>query len=95
MHLSQNAPGYFLIHEIIYKQLISNSRFKSPWKSYLHRRNTDADIKNGFVDMAGEGEGGTNRENSIETYILPDVKQRASGKLLFNRGSSTWYSAIT
>ena len=74
MHLSQNAPGYFLIHEIIYKQLISNSRFKSPWKLYLYGGNTDADMDNGFVDMAGEGEGGTNLENSIETYILPYVK---------------------
>ena len=71
MHLSQNGPRYFLIHEIINKQLISNSRFKSPWKSYLFGRTTDADIENGFVDMAGEGEGGTNLENSIETYVLP------------------------
>ena len=30
----------------------------------------------------GEGEGGTNGESNIETYILPYVKQVASGNLL-------------
>ena len=33
-----------------------------------------ADIDNGLVDTAGEGEGGTNWESSAETYVLPYVK---------------------
>ena len=35
----------------------------------LQGRNGDADIENGLVDTAGEGEGGTDRENSIDIYI--------------------------
>ena len=34
------------------------------------------------MDTAGEGEGGMNRENSMETYTLPYVKDTASGDLL-------------
>ena len=33
----------------------------------------DTDVKNGLLDYMGEGEGGTIRENSIETYILPYI----------------------
>ena len=33
-----------------------------------------ADIDNGLVDTAGEGEGGTNWERGAETYVLPYVK---------------------
>ena len=46
------------------------------------------DIKNRFLDTAGEGEGGMNWEDSTETYTLPYVKQRANGKLLYNTGHS-------
>ena len=38
----------------------------------------DTDIKDRFVDYAGEGEGGTIWDNSIETRILPYVKQMTS-----------------
>ena len=34
----------------------------------------DADIENRLVDTEDEGEGCTNGESSIETYILPYVK---------------------
>ena len=34
----------------------------------------DADIENRVVDTEREEEGGTNGESSIETYILPYVK---------------------
>ena len=34
----------------------------------------DTDIKNRLLDSVGEGEGRIIWENSIETYILPDVK---------------------
>ena len=36
---------------------------------------------------AGEGEGGMNWEISTDIYILPCVKQTASGKLLYSPGS--------
>ena len=44
------------------------------WWIYLQGSNGDADIENRFVDTAGDGEGGTNWENSMETYTLPYVK---------------------
>jgi len=65
------------------------------WWTYLQGRNRDTGIENRLMDTAGEGEGGTNWENSIETYILPYVKQISSGKLLYNTGSSTWCSVTT
>ena len=34
----------------------------------------DTDVKNGFLDSVGEGEGGMIWENSIEAYALPHVK---------------------
>ena len=51
-------------------------------------RNRDIDIENNLVDTVGEGEGGTNGENSTDMYHLPCVKQIASGKLLHSAGSS-------
>ena len=41
------------------------------------------------------GDGGVNCESSIKTYPLPYVKQIASGKLLYNTGSSAWCSLTT
>ena len=38
----------------------------------------DIDVKNRLLDSVGEGEGGMIWENSIETCILPYVKQVAS-----------------
>ena len=38
----------------------------------------DTDIKNRLLDSVGEGEGGMVWENSIETCILPYVKQIAN-----------------
>ena len=35
--------------------------------------NGDTDIENGLVDMMREGEGGTNRESSIDIYTLSCV----------------------
>ena len=40
------------------------------------------------VDTAGEGEGGTNGETSMETYTLPYVKYIASGNSLYEAGRS-------
>ena len=36
------------------------------------------------MDTGGEGEGGTNGESRLETYLLPYVKQIASGNLLYD-----------
>ena len=44
------------------------------WWTYLQGRDRDADIKNGLVNTAGEGEGGKNWEISIDIYILPYIK---------------------
>ena len=46
----------------------------------------DTDIKNRFLDYMGEGEGGMIRENSIETCILPYVKQTSSANLMHEAG---------
>ena len=45
--------------------------YKKKWYSwtYLQGRNRDANIENRLVGTAGEGESGTNWDNSIETYI--------------------------
>ena len=40
------------------------------WWTYLQGSNRDADIENRLADTVGEGEGGTNREISIEIYAL-------------------------
>ena len=37
----------------------------------LQSRNRDADIEDVLVDAAGKGEGGTNRESSIDIYTPP------------------------
>ena len=40
------------------------------------------------MDTMGEGEGGTNRESSVETYTLPFVKYISGGNLLNDVGNS-------
>ena len=44
----------------------------------MQNRNRDTDIQNRLLYSVGEGEGGMFRENSIETRILPKVKQTTS-----------------
>ena len=61
----------------------------------MHCGIRDTDIENRLVDTVGEGEGWTNWERSMETYILPYVKQIASGNLLYDAGSSAQYSMTT
>ena len=48
----------------------------------------DTDVKNRLLDYAGEGKGGTIRENGIETCILPYVKQMTSANLMHEAGHS-------
>ena len=38
--------------------------------------------------MGEEGEGGRNGESNMEVYILPYVKEMASGNLLYDSGNS-------
>ena len=48
----------------------------------------DTDAKNRLLVSVGEGEGGLICENSIETYILPYVKQMTSPSLMHETGHS-------
>ena len=47
----------------------------------LEGRNRDADVVKRLVDTAGEGEGGTNGESSIDICTPRCIKQAASRKL--------------
>ena len=47
------------------------------------------------LEYMGEGEGRTKGESSMETYMLPFIKQTAGGNLLYNTGSSTRCSVKT
>ena len=68
---------------------------KCYWWTYFQGRNKDTEVEDGLVGTVREGEVGTNWESSIEIYTLPCVKQIASGKLLYNTGSSTQCSVTT
>ena len=46
----------------------------------------DTDVKNRLLVCVGEGEGGMIWENSIETCILPYVKQMTSASLMNEAG---------
>ena len=48
----------------------------------------DTDVKNRLLDSVGEGEVGMIWENSIETCILPYVKQMASPGSMHEAGCS-------
>ena len=52
------------------------------------RQKGDTDVKNRLLDSVGEGEDGMIWENSIETCILPYVKQIASPGLKHGAGCS-------
>lgn len=45
----------------------------------MQDRNRDADMESRLVDTVGEGEGGTNREESVETYTLTCVNRKLLG----------------
>ena len=48
----------------------------------------DTDVKNRLLNSVGEGEGGMIGENSIETCILPYVKQMISPSSMHETGHS-------
>ena len=47
------------------------------------------------MDTVWEGDGGTNRESSVNTYTLPYVHSMASGNLLFDLRNSAQCSVAT
>ena len=59
------------------------------WWNYLQGSTGDTDIENRLEDTVGEGEGGADWEDGVETYMLPYVKRMAGGNLLCDSGSST------
>ena len=62
----------------------------------MQGNNRDADTENRIVDTVQEGEGGMNRESSIETYTLPCVKQIAPvGICCMMQGAQTVGSVTT
>ena len=58
----------------------------------MQGRNRDTDIVYRVMDPVGAGEDGTIGESSFEIYTSPYAKERASGMLLNNTGSSAWSS---
>ena len=50
----------------------------------------DTGVKNRLLDSVGEGKGGMIWENSIETCILPYVKQITGAGLMHETGCSGW-----
>ena len=60
------------------------------WWTYLQGSNGDTDLENTFIDLGVgvEGEGGTNGESSVETYITI-WKIDSKWELLCDTGSST------
>ena len=58
------------------------------WWTYFQGRNRDTDIRDGSVDIVGEGEGETNWDSSTDLYTLPCVKEIASENLPYSIGSS-------
>ena len=48
----------------------------------------DTDVKNRLLDYVGESEGGAIWETSVETCILPYVKQMTSASLIHEAGHS-------
>ena len=52
------------------------------------------DVENGLVNTVRAGESGTNRENRIDIYTLPCVKQTVA-ELANNTGTPAQYSVMT
>ena len=80
---------------IVYYCIYMESRKMARIWTYLQGQNRDADIENRPLDTVGEGEGGMNRESSMETHTLPYLNYIASGDLLYDSGSSNLCSLTT
>ena len=55
----------------------------------------DTDVKNRLLDSMGECGSGMISENSIETCILPYVKQMTCASSMHEAGHSNWCSVTT
>ena len=72
--------------EILYiNTYICNSERQYQW-SYMQSSIRDTDIKNRPLYSVREVNGGMIWENSIETYVLPCVKQITSASLMYDAG---------
>ena len=58
-------------------------------------RKRDTDVQNRLLDSVGEGEDGMFREKSIETSILPRVKQIPSPGWMHETGAQGWCTGKT
>ena len=52
-------------------------------------------VQNRLLDSVGEGEGGMFQESSIETCMLPRVKQITSPGLMHETSAQTWCTGKT
>ena len=55
----------------------------------------DTDVQNRILDSAGEGEGGTFRENSIDTCILSRVKRITNPGWMHETNARAWCAGKT
>ena len=58
-------------------------------------RKSDTEVYNRLLDSMGEGEDGMIRENSIETCILPRVKQITSPGWMHETSARGWCTGMT
>ena len=61
----------------------------------MQNRKRDTGVQNRLLDSVGEGEGGTVRENSIETCILSRVKQITSPGWMHKTSAQGWCTGKT
>ena len=61
----------------------------------MQNRKKDTDVQNRLLDSVGEGEGGMFQENSIETCILPRVKQITSSGWMHETSARAWCTGKT
>ena len=61
----------------------------------MQNRKRDTDVQNRLLDSVGEGEGGMFQENSIETCILPMVKQITSPGWMHETSARAWCTGKT
>ena len=59
------------------------------------KKKKDTDLYNSLLDSVGKGEGGMFQENSIETCILPRVKQITSPGWMHETSARTWCTGKT
>ena len=61
----------------------------------MQNRKRDTDVQNRLLDSVGRGEGGMFQENSMETCILPRVKQITSPGWMHETSAQAWCTGKT